>query len=86
MKEIDENLSSNCFPVKIVALNCGWILNKNEGYNFLRGMLMSEDLEYYDITTIQMLIEFLYQKFKYIIMWTLIPLYMLSHYFFETLC
>jgi len=52
MKEIDENIASNCFPVKVVALNCGWILNKDSGYRFLRGMLMSEDLEYYDISTI----------------------------------
>ena len=52
MQELDDDIASNCFPVKVVALNCGWILNEESGYTFLRGMLMSEDLEYYDIPTI----------------------------------
>ena len=33
-----------------------------------------------------MLIEFLYQNFKHIIKWTLIPLYIGSHFMFEQLC
>ena len=86
MKEIDENVASNCFPVRVVALNCGWILNQETGYKFLRGMLMSEDLDYYEISKIQMLIEFLYQRFKLIIYCTLLPLYLISHLCLEIFC
>ena len=44
-------------PVNIVALNVGWLLNKEEGYNFLCAIDNNQNLELYNVKAIQMMIE-----------------------------
>lgn len=45
----------------------------------MTNILQSGNLEHFDIKPLQLIIEFLFQRYKYIIMTTQFPLYMLSH-------
>lgn len=50
-----------------MALRVGWILYSEEGVDgrmFLSEILKNEDLSFYDIKSLRMIIEFLYQKIK----------------------
>jgi len=57
----DKNSSdSKSLPVKIFALRIGWILTRPEGKILLQQILSSDRLDFYEIPTLQMIIEFLY--------------------------
>lgn len=60
----DFGSEANTFPVKVVTLRIGWIMKTQDGQDYLNEILHSEDLEYYKIKSLQMLIEFLYSRFK----------------------
>lgn len=62
-----------------MALRCGWILKTTEGKQFLNNILQSGNLDHFDIKPLQLIIEFLFQKYKYIIMTTMLPMYLFSH-------
>tara|TARA_B110000285_G_scaffold135891_1_gene152291 strand:- start:375 stop:737 length:363 start_codon:yes stop_codon:yes gene_type:complete len=76
MKESDENSARPC---SIVSLRVGWILKTDNGKEFLNNILQSGNLEHFDIKPLQLIIEFLFQRYKYIIMLTQLPLYIASH-------
>ena len=40
------------FPVKVVAMNVGWILNTDYGKRFLNETLKNEDLDFYLIPSL----------------------------------
>jgi len=54
----DETYAS--YPARVEYLNIGWILNEEYGINFLRTIELSNDIDLYDIPTLQMLITYLY--------------------------
>ena len=76
MGESDDNQAQPC---EIVALRCGWIFKTTEGKQFLNNILQSGNLDHFDIKPLQLIIEFLFQKYKYIIMTTMLPMYLFSH-------
>lgn len=45
----------------------------------MNNILASGNLDHYDIKSLQLVIEFLFQRYKYIIMTTMFPLYIFSH-------
>jgi len=45
----------------------------------LNNILQSGNLEHFEIKPLQLIIEFLFQRYKYIIMATQLPLYLASH-------
>ena len=63
-EENDEKYKS--YPVKVVALRINWVLT-NEGKQFLLAVLNSENLDIYLIPAMQMIIEYLYSKYKRVI-------------------
>jgi hypothetical protein len=65
------------FPVKIECLNVGWIINSDEGRELLQNILDSEKIEYFEIPTLVMIIEFLYQRNKLLILGVPLNLYIL---------
>lgn len=64
MKE-DKSADHNSFPVKVVALEVGWILTEpKEGKKFLQAILQSENNALYDNYATESLIEFLFENYK----------------------
>ena len=74
------------FPVKIVALNVAWLLNDNgEGLAFLQAVDDSQNMELYNIPTLQMVIEMLYTKFKSCLFAKLIYIYITQFITFHSI-
>jgi len=63
----DQELQYRSYPVKVVALRMQWILQQ-AGERFLHGILRSENLDLYEIETLQIIIEFLYFEYKKVIL------------------
>jgi hypothetical protein len=80
-EKFGENLKDEqkkAFPVNIVSMKINWIISTKEGKEFLWAILQSERLEYYEIQALQIIIEFLYQKSKSLLLNYLLPLYLLQ--------
>ena len=54
----------NSFPVKIVAVEIGWILSEKNGIKFLEALLGSENIDTFEIPAIKMIITYLYNTLK----------------------
>ena len=67
MGEDVSEASYKSYPVKVVALRMQWILQE-AGERFLHGILRSENLDLYEIRTVQIIIEFLYLEYKKVIL------------------
>lgn len=68
------------FPVRLNSFRIDWILNtkSKHGYTFLSNLYKNEDLDIYKMKTMQMLIEFLYQRLKTRIIFVQAPFYILN--------
>lgn len=60
MGEDKTNPKYKVHPVEVLSLKIGWIINTPEGKEFLQAILMGERLDYYEIKSLQIIIEFLY--------------------------
>ena len=76
--EDKNNASYKVHPVEVLSLKIGWIVNTPEGKEFLQAILMGERLDYYEIKSLQIIIEYLYQKSKSLLLKYLLPLYLLQ--------
>jgi len=73
------NTSYSSYPVKVVALRVGWMLKSDDdidGRYFLTEIMRSEDLSFYNMKSLRMIIEFLYQKIKFRIIIYLLPVFL----------
>lgn len=65
-----------------MALNIGWIFhgsnNALHGKRFLNKIVQQENLEFYKIKSLQITIEFFYQKLKRFLVFYLAPIYFLN--------
>lgn len=87
MGENVDDPSYSSFPVKVVALRMGWMLKSEDhqdGYFFLCEILRNEDLSWYNLQSLRMIIEFLYTKIKYAILCLLLPCYIINQILFVT--
>lgn len=85
MNERLNDPTCSSYPVKVVALRCDWILkadDKIDGRYFLKEILKNQDLSYYNLKSLRMLIEFLYQKIKYSIIRLMLPCYLCNQVIF----
>ena len=76
MKERLDDPDCSSFPVRVTALRMGWILKSEDGIDghyFLSEILKNEDLNFYNIQSLRMIIEFLYNKIKKVIFLMLLP-------------
>ena len=86
-----DDLELASFPINVVALKIGWVIddtlsndqNSPYGLMFLKEILKSGNLDLFKIPCLQIMIEFLYQKYKYILLSVMLPLYLASHLTFE---
>jgi hypothetical protein len=76
--ENKKNANFKAFPVQVVSLPIGWIISTPEGKEFLQAILQSERLDFYEIKSLQIIIEFLYQQSKLLLLKYLLPLYMIQ--------
>lgn len=81
MGEDRENKNYKNYPIKMVAVRLGWILGES-GKEMLQAMLISENLELFNINTTIVIIEFLYKHYRDKILKTQLPLYMLQLLFY----
>lgn len=65
--------------MKVSALRADWILNSKEGAKFLYNLLASDNLEFYQMESVQIIVEFLFVKFKSVIIYLLLPIYLSAH-------
>ena len=65
------------YSVRTVGVETGWILNTDEGYSFLIALNLSANLELFKIDIIQIIIEYLYLRFKTKVVKMRLPLYYL---------
>jgi len=76
------NPSYKSIPVKMEAMKVGWILNTDQGRFLLQNILNSDRLEYFDIPSLVMVIEFLYQRNKVLIIALPLPMYIVQGFVF----
>ena len=55
--------SCKSYPVKVMALRMQWILEE-EGEQFLKAILASDNLDLYNIPAVQIIIEYLYTRHR----------------------
>ena len=79
MKEVprSEGVVYKSYPVQIVALRIAWILEQKEGKEFLWAIYNNQNLQYYKIPTVYLVVEFLYYKYKSVLLNQLLPAFLL---------
>jgi len=86
MKEIPlEGSGYKSYPVKTVAIRVAWILDQPEGRAFLWSVYKNENLNYYKIPTIYLIVEFMYNKYKNILLKWLMPAFILQAVFIQAM-
>ena len=76
-KEEKLNPHFKAYPVDILALKIDWIISTSQGKEFLQALSQSENLDFFDIKTLQVIIEFLYSRSKLIMLYVFLPLYLI---------
>ena len=82
---MNESPDNQSYPVNVVGFRVGWILKEPVGKKFLFAILNQNNLDLYKIESLQMIVEFLFQKIKVIIFTVFAPLYLVSHVTYENL-
>lgn len=77
MGEAEHEMS---YPVDIYAIGIGWILRneQNEGTSFLMTILATTNIDIYDNRYIKVIIEFMYQQYKSMIILIMVPIFVLN--------
>lgn len=76
MGEQINNSDCSSYPVRVLAMHVGWMIKSEDrldGRHFLQEILRNEDLGWYNLKSLRMIIEFLYTKIKYNIFKVLLP-------------
>jgi hypothetical protein len=60
-----------------------WFIMEEDGKRFLEKLSQYKDLDYYRINTIQMIIEYLFNRFRMVILFTIFPIYVCQVIFFS---
>ena len=80
LKKIKKIDMSECesYPIKMVALRIGWIINTPEGRDFLQAVLDTGNMEFFNIKSLQIIIEYLYVKIKGILIKEVLSKFMIQ--------
>lgn len=60
----DKFADYNSYPVKVVCVEVGWVLNSDDGYRFLQCVNTTESLDLFETSCVSIIVEYLYGKFK----------------------
>ena len=77
MKEDKIEKQYKSYPVDLQTIKIGWILDAEDdaGKEFLTAIQNSDNIDYFTLPGLQMIIEYLFQKNKKIQLWLLLPLF-----------
>ena len=78
MNELDENQDYKSYPVEVRALEVNWILNTDQGLQYLQALYTSENLDIFNQDSIKMLAEFYYYHYKKSILKIRLPAYLVQ--------
>jgi hypothetical protein len=78
-----QGITYKSYPVQVVAIRIAWILEQKEGKQFLQAIYNNENLQYYKIPTVYLVVEFLYRKYKGLLLKQLLPAFLLQATFFQ---
>lgn len=81
MGEDKENINT-VFPVIVKGMKIRWFIRDQEGREFLEAILYNNDLSLYKIVTLEMIIEYMYRKFKNFLFIRMLPLFFMRLFFF----
>jgi hypothetical protein len=56
----------------------GWLINEPQGKEFLKEILQSPNMDIYKMESLQVIIEYLFMKYKGIIFMIVLPLYIFN--------
>ena len=79
----EEGSGQRSFPVDVTAMRIDWFIMTEDGKKFLEKLSDYRDLDYYRINTIQMIIEYLFNRFRWVILLTIFPIYIFQVVFFS---
>ena len=74
----DSENQPRSYPVTVISLKVGWLINEPDGKEFLKKILMNPNMDLYKIEPLQIIIEYLYMKYKSIIFLLVLPLYIFN--------
>jgi len=80
--EIETQAQCKNYPIDIQYFRLDWILNTEEGFSFLQALHKTDNLSLFSITSVQLFIDFLYKRFKFVILSWLFPVFLLQLFFF----
>ena len=81
MKEKKDNKNALTYAVKIKSINADWIINDEDGLGFLQELIRQNNKEMFETPYIEIIIEFLYNKFSAKIIKGIMPLFLLNYIF-----
>lgn len=58
------NLNYKTIPIKMTAINCGWIMRCDDGKELLTSILVSDNIELFKTPYLQMIIGYLFSKLR----------------------
>jgi len=61
MGEDKTNVDYSSYPVNVVGLRLGWVLNDVEGKLLLQKIAANEDMSIFETPTLEMMVEFIYK-------------------------
>ena len=74
----DQPEKAHSYPVKVVFVKMYWIVNETRGKEFLDSILKLDNLEIYNNESLQIIIEYLFSKFRGVIYLLILPLYLIN--------
>ena len=73
MNDTEKQLRS--YPVSIISVKVGWLVNEPQGKDFLIEILNTPNMDIYKIESLIVIIEYLIMKYKGIIFVLVLPIY-----------
>ena len=76
-KQIKKNKEQKSFPVKVMGMRVDWFISSEEGKTFLNALLKSQNLDLFNIQSLQIIIEYLYAVYSYL-QYRIMPVYVIQ--------
>ena len=83
MNDTEKQLRS--YPVSIISVKVGWLVNEPQGKDFLIEILNTPNMDIYKIESLIVIIEYLFMKYKGVIFVLVLPIYFFNFITFQFL-
>ena len=72
----DKFADYNSYPVKVVCVEVGWVLNSADGHRFLQCLNTTESLDIFETSCVSIIVEYLYGAFKKKVLYRRLPVHL----------